>query len=178
MLPPPEPAGGESGGDGTTETTKANGEGETAEAPASTRENPIPIGTDTEVAAGWNLKVNSAELDGNATASGGNEFITPEPGNQFVVVNVTITNKSDQPDEPFINLKLSLLPPSGVAADTEFITSAPNQIDTTAQMQPGASATGNVVFQVPSAEAAQSVLLGQSVFTLDEAKDQKFFAIQ
>ena len=170
--------GGESGGDGTTETTKANGESETAEAPASTRENPIPIGTDTEVAAGWNLKVNSAELDGNATASGGNEFITPEAGNQFVVVNVTITNKSDQPDEPFINLKLSLLPPSGVAADTEFITSAPNQIDTTAQMQPGASATGNVVFQVPSAEAAQSVLLGQSVFTLDEAKDQKFFAIQ
>ena len=170
--------GGESGGDGSTETTKANGESETTAAPASTRENPIPLGTDTEVAAGWNLKVNSAELDGNATASGGNEFITPEPGNQFVVVNVTITNKSDQPDEPFVNLKLSLLPPSGVAADTEFITSAPSQLDTTAQMQPGASATGNVVFQVPSAEAAQSVLLGQSVFTLDEAKDQKFFAIQ
>jgi hypothetical protein len=173
--------GGEGNGNGSTETTEASGATETTEATgaaASTQQTPFPLGTDVEVAAGWNLKVNSAELDGNATASGGNQFITPEPGNQFVVVNVTITNKSDQPGEPFINLKLSLLPPSGVAADSEIITSAPNQIDTTAQMQPGAAATGNVVFQVPSAEAAQSVLLGQSVFTLDEAKDQKFFAIQ
>ncbi|HTO01049.1 MAG TPA: DUF4352 domain-containing protein, partial [Microthrixaceae bacterium] len=134
--------------------------------------------TEVEVAAGWNVKVNSVELNGNATAAAANQFNTPEAGNQFVIVNVTITNKSDQPAEPMFNLKLSLLPPSGIASNPSFVAGVPGEINTTAQMQPGAVATGNIVFQVPSAEADGSVLLGQSQFTLDEAKDQKFFALK
>jgi hypothetical protein len=159
---------GDSGGDKTEEST----------APASSQQNPIPLGTDVEVAADWNVKVNSAELDANATVATANQFNTPQPGNQFVIVNVSITNNSDQPAEVFTNVKLSLLPPSGIAADTAFVAGVPGEIDPIAQMQPGATATGNLVFEVPAAEAATSVLLGQSVFTMDEAKDQKFFAIQ
>jgi hypothetical protein len=170
----------ESGGGGNSADSGSGDSAETttAEAPSSTQANPIPLGTDVEVAAGWNLKVNSAELDANATIAAVNQFYTPDPGNQFVLVNVTITNASDQPGEPFINLKVSLLPPSGVASDREFLIGLPNEIDTMAQMQPGASVTGVVPFQVPSAEIGGTVLLGQSVFTLDEAADQKFFAIQ
>lgn len=179
----------ESGGDGdssasgdgdSTETTTAEESASTTttEAAASTQENPIPLGTEVEVAAGWNLKVNSAELDANATVAAVNEFFTPDPGNQYVLVNVTLTNTSDQPDEPWINLKVSLLSPSGVAQDPEILIGLPNEIDTMAQLQPGASLTGDVPFQVPSAEIGGTVLLGQSQFTLDEAKDQKFFAIQ
>jgi hypothetical protein len=161
----------DSGNGDSTETTAA-------EAASSTQENPIPLGTDVEVAAGWNLKVNSAELDANATVAAVNQFFTPDPGNQYVIVNVTITNASDQPGEPWTNLKVSLLPPSGVSKDREILIGLPNEIDTMAQMQPGASVTGVVPFQVPSAEIGGTVLLGQSVFTLDEAADQKFFAIQ
>jgi hypothetical protein len=73
---------------------------------------------------------------------------------------------------------LSLLPPSGVAVDTAFVAGVPNEIDSTAQMQPGASATGSLVFEVPSADVDNTVMLGQSVFTLDAKKDQKFFAIK
>lgn len=165
--------GSDSGSGGNTETT-AEG---TPDPAASTQAAPIPLGTDTEVAAGWNLKVNSAELDGNATAAAANQFNTPEAGKQFVIVNVTITNASDQPGEPYINMKLSLLPQSGVAIDSSIMAMIPGEIDLMAQMQPGASATGNITFQVPSAEVAGTVLLGQSLFTMDENKDQKFFAI-
>lgn len=161
----------DSGGGDSTETTAVD-------AAASTQQNPIPLGTEVEVAAGWNLKVNSAELDANATVAAVNQFFTPDPGNQYVIVNVTVTNKSDQPGEPMFNMKLSLLPPSGVGIDEEFVTGVPGELDTSAQMQPGATATGSLVFQVPSAEVGGTVLLGQSQFTMDEAGDQKFFAIQ
>lgn len=169
-------SGSSSEADGAN-TESGDGDTETTEAPASTQENPIPLGTEVEVAAGWNMKVNSAELDANATVAAANQFFTPEPGNQYVLVNVTITNASDQPGEPWTNLKVSLLPPSGVAQDSEILVGVPGEIDTMAQMQPGASATGVVPFQVPSAEVDGTVLLGQSLFTLDEAKDQKFFAL-
>lgn len=172
---------GESGGDSSGKTDDKGAEQaekESEKAAASTQESPIPMGTDVEVAAGWNLKVNSAELNANATVAAANQFNTPQAGNQFVIVNVTITNNSDQPGEPWVNLKLSLLPPSGVAKDTALVAEVPGEIDTMAQMQPGATATGVLIFEVPSAEVPGTVLLGQSQFTLDEAKDQKFFAIQ
>ncbi len=146
--------------------------------PASTQQNPIPLGTDVEVAKGWNLKVNSANLDGNALAAEANMFNTPAPGTQYILVNVTITNNSGEPASPLFEMKLSALPPSGVAADPAFVAELPGQLDTTAQMQPGAAMTGVIPFEVPTAEVIGTVLLGQSQFTLDENKDQKFFALQ
>jgi hypothetical protein len=136
------------------------------------------LGTNVEVAKGWSLTVNSAELDANDTAAAANQFNTPDPGNQFVSVNVSITNNSDQPAAPLLNVTLSLLPPSGIAADPAFVAGIAGAIDSMAQMQPGATATGVVVFEIPAGEVAASVLLGQSAFTIDKAKDQKFFAIQ
>lgn len=160
------------------ENSSSSGGGSETTAVASSQAAPIPIGTAVEVAADWDLKVNSAELDANATMAAANMFNTPKPGSQYVLVNVSVTNNSDQPEPPFTNLKLSLLPPSGVAIDSAFVAGVPGALDTSAQMQPNATATGSVVFEVPSTDVPGSVLLGQSLFTLDTKKDQKFFAIQ
>ena len=165
-------------GEGSSSSSDSGDKDDKSAAPASTQASPIPLGTDVVVAEGWNLKVNGAELDANATMAAANQFNTPEAGKQYVLVNVSITNNSDQPEAPFTNVKLALLPPSGVAADPTFVAGLAGAIDSMAQMQPGATATGVVPFEVPAAEAAASVLLGQSTFTMDEAKDQKFFAIQ
>lgn len=173
-----ESGGGRADDPGSRGTIEETGLPTAAEAPSSSQENPIPLGTEVEVAAGWNLKVNSAELNANASVSAVNQYFVPDPGNQYVLVNVTITNTSDQPGEPWTNLKVSLLPPSGVSKDPEILIDLPNKIDTMAQMQPGASVTGVVPFQVPSADVGRTVLLGQSQFTMDELKDQKFLAIQ
>lgn len=147
-------------------------------APESSPDNPIPLGTEIEVAKDWMLTVNSAELDGNATVAAGNQFMTPDEGKQYVLVNVTLTNNSDQPGSPMMNVRLSLLPPSGVAVDSALVVSLADEIQLSADMQPGASMTGVIPFEVNSADVAGTVLLGQSQFTLDKAKDQKFFAIQ
>lgn len=163
---------------GEGETESSSGGGSETTAVASSQAKPIPMGTEVEVAKGWTVKVNSANLNANEEAKKANEFITPSEGKQFVAVNVTITNKSDQPATPLGNVKLSLLPASGVAVDTALVVEYGQEIDTMAQMQPGASVTGNLVFELPPADVLTAVMLGQSTFTLDAKKDQKFFAIR
>jgi hypothetical protein len=146
--------------------------------PASSQAAPIPIGTSATVAKGWDVKVNSSTLDFNAEAAAANQFNTPTDGTQYVAVNVSVTNSSGDPASPFTNVKLSLLPTSGVAISTAFVAGIAQQLDPSAQMQPGATATGVVVYEVPVADVASAVLLGEPLFTLDQTKDQKFFAIQ
>ena len=46
-----------------------------------------------------------------------------------------------------------------------------------ADLQPGATITGNLCFEVSVAEASSAVLLAEPVFTLDEVKDQRFFSL-
>jgi hypothetical protein len=172
-----ETSGGGSSAGGGNDGSAKEGSAETTQ-PTSSQASPIPIGTDVEVAKGWNLKVNSAELNANATVAATNQFTTPDPGKQFVIVNVTITNNSGEPGEPLFEMKVSALPPSGIGVDRAFVSGLPDEINTSAQMQPGASMTGALVFEIPSAEVPGTVLLGQSQFTLSENEDQKFFAIQ
>lgn len=166
-------------GEGSTEDTASEKSSDASSAaPQSSQANPIPIGTSATVAKGWDVKVNAAVLDFNADAAAANQFNTPVDGSQYVAVNVTVTNGSSEPASPFTNLKLSLLPTSGIAISTAFVAAVPQQLDASAQMQPGASATGVLVFEVPVAEVPGSVLLGEPLFTLDENDDQRFFAIQ
>ncbi|MCP4436602.1 MAG: DUF4352 domain-containing protein [Actinomycetia bacterium] len=170
---------GDDSSSGDSSSSEASSEsGGSSDAPASSTDSPIPIGTNVEVAKGWNLTVNSAELDANAAMAAANQFNTPADGSQYVMVNMSITNNSDAPAEPMFEMKLSLLPPSGVGIDPAFVAEVPEEIDQLAQLQPGATMTGNMVFEVPVDQIPGSVLLGQSQFTLDEVKDQKFFALQ
>jgi len=97
-----------------------------------------------------------------------------------VLVNVTLANKSGKPSPAYVEVDISMLPPSGVAIDTSGMCSsyAAAGLDTMAQMQPGSVQTGDLCFEVKEAEIATSLLLAEPQFTLDDVKDQRFFAIQ
>jgi len=166
----PAPNAGATTGDVAEESSDA----------ASSSSEPIPVGTATRVAKGWDVTVNSANLNADAILAADNQFSTPEAGSHFVLVNVTVANNSDEPAMAMTNVSLSMLPASGVAIDSTFscVASVPDALDISASMQPGAVATGNVCFEVKEAEIATSLLLGAPTFTLDEAEDQRFFAIQ
>jgi hypothetical protein len=163
----------------TSEASAASGEPEPA-APASSADAPIPLGTPTEVAAGWEMTVNSANLNADAVITAENQFATPEAGTHFVLVNVTLANKSDKPSASAFDVKIAMLPPSGVAVDSSISCSvyAGESLDRMAQMQPGSVQTGNLCFEVKAEEIATSLLLGEPQFTMDEIEDQRFFAIQ
>lgn len=148
-------------------------------APAADKSKPIALGTAVEVAKGWTVAVVSAETNADATLKKANEFNKPEAGKQFVTVKVSVSNKSDKPDEALTNVKLSLLPGSGVAVDSTFsCVGLPDKFDSMAQLQPGATLTGNLCFQVKKEDVDTVLLLAEPQFTLDKVKDQKFFAIK
>ena len=136
------------------------------------------MGTDIKVSSGWYLKVNSTQMNANDALAAANEFQTPDQGKQYVMVNVSITNKSGKPDSILTNLKISLLPSSGVAIDHEFVADVPDAIEETTQLQPDAVYTGNVVFQAKTDEVADSLLLVEPAFTIDENGAQRFFSLQ
>jgi hypothetical protein len=139
---------------------------------------PIPIGTQIKVSSGWEFKVNSVNQNANEQLAQANEFNTPEDGNQFVLVNVTMINKSGKPDAPLTNLKMSLLPSSGVAIDSSWSTAGlGDACDTTTQLQPDAEYTCNAVFEAKPDEIGNSLLLVEPQFTLDENGAQRFFAL-
>jgi hypothetical protein len=163
----------------TSGPTASSGGGGAAPTTASSKATPIPVGTAVEVAKGWTVKVNLANLDADALLAQSNQFNKPQPGEKFVLVNVTITNGGDKPEAAFTSLKLSYLPPSGIAVSglSSCLVSAPDKIDSMAQMHPGAVATGNLCFSVKIADIPNGLLLGEPQFTLDTNKDQQFFAL-
>jgi hypothetical protein len=139
---------------------------------------PISVGTQIKVSSGWDFKVNSVNQNANEQLAQANEFNTPEDGKQFVLVNVTMINKSGKPDAPLTNLKMSLLPPSGVAIDSSWSTAGlGDACDTTTQLQPDAEYTCNAVFEAKPDEVGNSLLLVEPQFTLDENGAQRFFAL-
>lgn len=138
---------------------------------------PIPVGTEIKVSSGWDFKVNSVELNANAKLQQANQFNTPDDGKQFVLVNVSMSNKSGKPDSPLTNLKVSLLPPSGVAISSDFA-SVTDQCDSTTQLQPDAVYTCNEIFQVNVADADTSLLLVEPQFTIHQNDAQRFFSLK
>lgn len=162
-------------GDTTAGSTAAGAGSEGAD-----KAKPIPLGTQIKVSSGWEFKVNSANLNATDQIAQGNEFVKPDAGKQFVLVNVTMINKSGKPDAPLTNVKMSLLPPSGVAIDSDIMggSQASDNCVSTTQLQPDAEYTCNEVYQVKTEEADASLLLVEPVFTINENGAQRFFALK
>jgi hypothetical protein len=146
--------------------------------PGSTKDNPAPIGTEVAAAQGWMIKVVSADLNANAALAKANQFNKPQtPGNQFVAVTITVHNGDTKPGAAMTNINVGLLSPAGVKL-TQTFASTPTMFDITAQLQPGGTLTGQLIYEAPPADVPQLVMLVEPFFTLDKTEDQRFLAIQ
>jgi hypothetical protein len=122
----------------------------------------------------------SAELDATATIAALDGFVgTPKPGTQWLTVTVSISNKSAQAETWGSNLQLVLLRASGVAIDQSYscLANATDALES-AQMQPGATLTGRLCFEVPTAEVPGLTIAAQPQFSTTKTADQRFLAIQ
>ncbi|MBK5028078.1 DUF4352 domain-containing protein [Enterococcus faecium] len=96
---------------------------------------------DTVSYKGYEIKVNHVSF------SNGNEYETPDTGKQYVIINVTITNNTDQKQSynPY-NFKLNA---NGNATDVDEIVTDGIATDrlNSGDLDNGASVTGNLVGQ-------------------------------
>jgi len=147
---------------------------EPTEAAGSSRENPAAIGSVIS-GADWEIVINSVTLgatDAVLAASPINS--APEAGYEYILVNVTETYTGADTGMPALNT-INYVTSDGVTIDgLDNIAIAPDALDSIAELYTDASATGNIVLAVPSATAADGVL----VVTPGLLSDDVFVAVQ
>ena len=174
-------------GGSTVVTEPTTGTEEEAEDPAEeeqpaadaegTRENPYPLGSTIENAE-WRVVVNSVTLgatDAVLAASSFNE--PPAAGSEYIVVNYSTTYLGSDPDggiPAFVVLEYVTADGTTVNSFDTFVLPPEPAFDTTGTLYTDGTASGNVVFAVPSASAAEGVLAIQMGFVSDKV----FVAVQ
>ncbi|GAB3539228.1 hypothetical protein GCM10027403_27240 [Arthrobacter tecti] len=148
-------------------------EGDPAGGAEGTRETPYAIGSVIENEE-WRVVVNSVTLAATDAVMGANEFNeAPAEGSEYILVNYSATYLGDDPEGqiPAFGATIEYVTAEGTTVnsfDTPVI--APEPIDTTGTLYTDATATGNTVFEVPTASAGEGVLavraglLGDKVF--------------
>lgn len=144
----------------TSATKRASTTSTTAkEQDAGTRANPFPIGTPLETTRGIGIVVQSVDLNGDAAIAGENRFNDPPaPGNRFVLVNVKVTNNSDEPVVPWVSIDVEAI---GSANQVRGSCTAviPDALFNAPEIYPGGETSGNVCVEVPIAEIDDGSLL-------------------
>jgi len=124
--------------------------------------NPIKLARAAMLVGGWRLKVNSATLDADTEVEAVTDPWTglpanppPQPGDQYTLVNVSMTNVKS----PSGNLAGYLK--NGVEADDQYTqgcTPPPLDLSSVSQVPSGQTVTGNLCFEILSGAAAKLML--------------------
>ncbi len=144
---------------------QATNEAQATQNVAQTQPTPPPsashyaVGQTVSTADGFDITVNSVS---DATNSG-NEFETPPPGDQWIVIDVSVKNMSGSVQQ--VNpLDFTLIDSTGQHMTWTILSSLPNThtFDLTA-LQPGATNRGVLAYEVPTGKHAY-----QLAFAIDQ----------
>jgi hypothetical protein len=86
--------------------------------------------------------------------SNGDSFSTPEPGNQYLVVELEIKNTGSKPEDVSTMMQMKIKTPEGYAYDQAMYFPEPKYPD--GRIMPGEKARGLVAFEVPIAIGSAS----------------------
>ncbi|PJJ70508.1 uncharacterized protein DUF4352 [Diaminobutyricimonas aerilata] len=120
------------------------------------RENPAPIGSTVSIeaitGAAWEVSLGAPTLNATDLVKAASEY-NPDPaaGNQYAIVPATITNVGEANGSPF-ELTFEFVDADGRSYTGGYV-SMEGQLADVDELLPGASATGNVVIEIPSAGA-------------------------
>lgn len=141
------------------ETTEAEASDGDAGSPEGTRADPFPLGTPI-IEGDWTVTVNSVALAATEQILAENPFNDPpEDGQEYILVNATITYDGDDPDGSFATAMFEYVSTEGNTINTfDNLVVAPDSLDAMTTLYAGGSVTGNIAFAVPSATAGDGVI--------------------
>ena len=141
--------------------------------PPGDRLNPYPVGTTATLQGGWQLKVNSATLNADAAVEGVDNQPPPAAGDQYTLVNVSMTYQGDgSPTLPGYLLFVQAEGAGNAGYGVDCIGSPirvscqPPPLDLGSDFTPvisGQTVTGNLCFEIASKDAASLLLQGRGV---------------
>jgi hypothetical protein len=140
------------------EGTEASGSPSTSSGEiGSTRDNPVPVGSKGTV-GDWAIEIVGLTEDADDAIHQANQFNDkPKSGNQYVMVTVRATFAGSGNSDPSFDLGFSAIPDSGNSASAIFAV-LPKDLTSAGTIPNGASAVGNVAFEVEVGEASSVVL--------------------
>lgn len=139
-----------------TTTTKAT---TTTVTKAGTRENPHGLGTPLSTKDGVEVVVNSVDFEAEHAITAENRFNDPaEPGFRYILVNLSITNNSSKPIQPWLEVNVEAIGSQNqVHSDCRAV--VPDDIFHAPELYPGGTASGNECVLVPEEEVADGSLV-------------------
>ncbi len=173
VAPPPSrvpPADDES----TTTTSTNTGPNPTV-APG-TVDNPVPLGSVAPIGDGWNFSVSGYLPDATQEVLAEDELNeAPPDGFQYALANVAATYNGTEPTASMFDVDVGVVGPSDFETDMfSCPVVVPNELDTSIDVSPGGTVTGNVCFMLPTLDAAAVVVYATGGFTNDDV----YFALR
>jgi hypothetical protein len=127
-------------------------------------DNPAPFGStvrfdsgpDDSFSRGWDVTVASPTLDATAEVAAAYPLADLEPGEQYASVPVTLTNMGSMRATPAVQLKFEYITSGFQVVEKPWI-NMEGTVEALGGVEPGASETGNVIIDIPTADADRGV---------------------
>ena len=140
-----------------------------------TRSNPAPAGTSVTVkdVAGsptYTVVIGAVNMDAGAQVAADNQFNEPaKPGTQYIIIPVTFTYIGKETGTPGSDVNVNFVSAAGTThRSSDVNTVVNNDINSLNELYPGATGSGNVVIEVPSADITKGLLTIGSLFGNDK----------
>lgn len=129
-------------------------------AATGTREDPIPIGTATDIGDGWSIKVLKVYPNANEIVAEENQFNSPpEEGQQFFLARIGLTYSGPDSSEFDAGYRLRAVGPTSVVYSIygNRVGVIPNKLDK-AEAFTGGAVIGNIGWAINSSDADRLVM--------------------
>jgi hypothetical protein len=151
------------------------GDGQQTGGELGSRENPIPIGQEVQVGP-WTVKVIETTLDADDIVYNHNEFNElPQAGNQYVIVKLEATRTGEEAAAFWVDMYYQFVGSKGNTFDAGYA-DIPDNISDTNEAYPGATISGNLLFEVASDQVAGGTLRLSEAFSFEDV--EVFFAVE
>ena len=161
----------------STSTTAAAGTTPTSKATTGkvgTQENPVPLGKEGTV-GNWKIEITSADLDADAAVKSAPGYQPPDSSSQYVLVKLDATYTGEAPDSFANGLGVQIVASNGDTFDSVDL-GLDNSIQNSSALVKDASASGTLVFAVPS-DQIDGAMLWLAPSSFQEEKGT-FFALK
>jgi len=138
------------------------------------RDNPIPLGQEAQVGS-WKVKMLEATLDADKIVYNHSEFNeAPQAGHQYVLIKLEATRTGEEAAAFWVDTYYEFIGSGGETFEVAYA-DIPDPISETGEAHPGASISGNLVFEVTSDQVAGGTLRLSEAFSFEDV--EVFFAV-
>jgi len=153
----------------SNEEPAGESEAPAAEEAPGTRTNPLPLGTTAKV-GDWEVTIKEVNTNANDVIAAANQFNDPPAeGSQYVLATVDAKYVGAESGTFWVDMSYKFYGSGGNTFD-ESMAVSPNPISNAGETFPGATISGDMVFEVPSDQIEGGAIIMEPSFSFDDTR--------